>query len=311
VTVVSSNPVATAALGSGAGLAIDDDVGVDTLAVLLANDPAVINAATLDTTTGLTIVINGDFNVLANTTEGCLLPGTGGGNNITVTQQDGTAIGAVTSTSCDAITVTLTGAQVGTIIGTDSDLLLIKFNADNTVATRKDIKWQAFSGSASYSYVVAASAVVQSDAEASFAPGEHTASGSRIFVPYLPVGSNISHVIQLANNSARSGTVTMTARNQAGTECTSPNMGGRVSISPNRITDLGSMLAAGIANCYGGAATTNKLFVTVTADVPDTAVELYTSYNVSGNRVNVVNSSNGRVTGAADGSGLGGGNTSR
>lgn len=299
-------PAATAALGTAPGLVITDSTQVDTLAVLLADRAGtVLNAATLDTTTGLTIVINGDFSVLSNTAaDGCLLPGTNGGNSISVSSSAG-AIGAVTSTDCNSITVTLTGAQVATVLGTASDLLLISFNVDNTLATRKDIKWQVFTGSATFSYVVPSSAIVQSDAETSFAPGAHTASGSRVFVPYIPVGPTISQVIQLANNSARTGTVTMTARNQLGTECTSPNMGGRVSIGANRITDLSAMLAAGIANCY--ATGSHKLYVVVTADIPDAAAELYTSYNVNGNRVAVVNSSNGRATGVGN---VGGGNGS-
>lgn len=301
------------ALGTGGAANVDDTTQRDRLAVLLADrQGTTIDDATLDTTTGLTIVINGDFSALANTTEGCLLPGTDGGNSISVSSTAG-AIGAVTSTDCNSITVTLTGAQVATVIGTASDLLFIDFNANNTLTTRKDIKWQAFTGSASYSFVVAASAVVQSDAEASFAPGAHTASGSRIFVPYVPVGTGISQVIQLANTSARTGTVTMTASNQNGLACTSANMGGRVAISATRITDLSAMLAAGIANCYSTGS--HKLYVVVTADIPDTAAELYTSYNVSGNRVAVVNSSNGRVTGVAggnnDASGVGGANSSR
>ncbi len=291
-----------------AGIAVDDDVGVDTLAVRVFNRSATtLDDATLDTNTGLTITINGDFSALSNTTaDGCLLPGTDGGNSITVLRQDGTTVaGSVTSTNCNSITVSLTQAQVAAVVGDANHLMFIRFNNNTGVDTRKDLAVQTFTGSASFSFIVASSAVVQSDAETSFAPGAHSASGSRIFVPYVPVGSTISQVVQLANNSARTGTVTMTARNQAGTECTSANMGGRVAIGANRITDLGSMLAAGIANCY--ATGSHKLYVVVTADVPDTAIELYTSYNVNGNRVAVVNSSNGRQTNAAN---VGGGNGS-
>lgn len=310
-----TNADANTTRGAGGNFTIDDTANVDTLAVLLVDRRAtVVTAADLDTTTGLTITINGDFSVLANTTEGCLLPGTNGGNFISVTDQAGNAIGAVTSTNCDSITVSLTAQQVADILATAQDLLLIRFNADNTVGvttalpagTAKDIKWQAFTGSASFSYTVASSAVVQQDAEASFAPGAHTASGSRIFVPYVPVGPTISQVVQLANNSARTGTVTMTAQNQNALACSSANMGGRVSVGANRIVDLSAMLAAGIANCYPTGS--HKLYLVVTADIPDTAAELYTSYNVNGNRVAVVNSSNGRSTGDAA---LGGGNSTR
>ncbi len=294
---------------------VDDTTGTDTLVVTLGNRAATtIDDAALDASVGATIVINGDFSALNNTVsgvaDGCANPGVANGNNITVTRvTGGTAIGTLSATTCDSITINLTAAEVATVVADASARIAITFVANQGSATRNDIKWQAFTGSASFNWTVASSAVVQGETETTFAPGAHTASGANVFVPYMPVGTNISQVLQLANNSARTGTVTMTARNQAGVQCTSANMGGRVSISANRITDLGSMLASGIANCYSTGS--HKLFIIVTADVPDTAVELYSSYNVSGNRVAVVNSSNGRVTGANDGSGLGGGNTSR
>jgi len=290
-----------------------DGTNTDILVVTLGNKAATtIDDAALDATSGAVITINGDFSALNNTVsgvaDGCANPGTDNGNSLTVTRvTGGAAIGTVTA-SCSAITITLSAADVATVIADASSQIAVNFNVNAGSTTRNDLAVQTFTGSAAFNWTVASSAVVQGETETSFAPGSTTASGSVVFVPYMPAGSGISQTLQLANNGARSGTVTMTARNQAGVACTSANMGGRVSVGANRVVDLGSMIASGLSNCYGGAAASNKLFLTITVDVPDTAIEVYSAYNVSGNRVNVVNSSNGRQ---ATATAVGGANSSR
>jgi len=293
--------------------AAGDGANTDILVVTLGNKAATtIDDASLDATSGAVITINGDFSALNNTVsgvaDGCANVGTDNGNSLTVTRVTGGAAIGTVSASCSAITITLSAADVATVIADASSQIAVNFNVNAGSTTRNDLAVQAFTGSAAFNWTVASSAVVQSETESTFAPGSTTASGSVVFVPYMPAGSGISQTLQIANNGARTGSVTMTARNQAGVACSSANMGGRVSIGANRVVDLGSMLAAGLSNCYGGAAATNKLFLTITVDVADTAVEVYSAYNVSGNRVNVVNSSNGRQ---ATASAVGGGNSSR
>jgi len=263
--------------------------------------------ASLQTSDALRVTLGGDFNFLNNTSAAGVSDGVGfplvdGGDKLEVLRADsGAAIGSVLSATASEIVLQFTAAEVATInalaaAGTGAangdSTILVRFVSDNS-DTANVKKAQTFTASANWYFTTTNSAVAQTYGNPALTAGSNTINGTTVFVPYLPVGSGISQVLQLVNNSSSAGTAKLSARNQAGVACSNASFG-TVDVGANRVVDLGPALAAGIAACYGGASTTNKLFVTVEANVPDTGVEVYSAYNVSGNRVNVTNSSNGR-----------------
>jgi hypothetical protein len=112
----------------------------------------------------------------------------------------------------------------------------------------------------------------------------------------MPVGANISQILYVTNTANVAGTLTMSAYDDSGVACSTASFGGNIAVGARRVTNLASALAAGIAAC-GGAATSKKWYLTITATLPDSALEVYSAYNVGGSdRANVINSSNGRAT---------------
>jgi hypothetical protein len=59
------------------------------------------------------------------------------------------------------------------------------------------------------------------------------------------------------------------------------------------VTQLSSAIDVGITGCYG-ASYSGKVSFLVTSTSLASGTELYTAYNVNGNRLTVVNTSNGR-----------------
>jgi hypothetical protein len=123
-------------------------------------------------------------------------------------------------------------------------------------------------------------------------PGAWTLNGFSAFVMYMPFGTGISQVVYLTNKSNQTGTVTIVGYNDQGAVLASTAVG---TIGPGTVLVLSAPLVSAV-NAAFGAGFTGKVSFNVIANIPAGLAELYTAYNVSGNRVNVVNTSNGRVT---------------
>jgi hypothetical protein len=133
--------------------------------------------------------------------------------------------------------------------------------------------------------------------------GSWTLNGFSAFVPYMPYNdaAGISQIIYITNKSNQSSTLDIDAYNQAGVECsfTTTTVAG-----PGAVTLLTGDVKAGLEACYG-AGFNDRVSFNVTGSLPGSLAELVTAYNVNGNRVQVINNSNGRVTSDGD-SNLGG-----
>jgi hypothetical protein len=260
----------------------------DTL-IIDVDNITVVNAATVDAAIGGVLTLTGDWSFLRNSTETCSVPLAATANKIVVTDVSTTlAIGTLdtASTTCSQIVINLSGVEVAGLTNAADQL---KVEIVNTAATGNKLSAQTFGGSFAFKYSTAASTVTQTKTDAVTA-GANTATGVTAFVPYMPVGAGISQVLYLTNNSNASGSVSITSRDSAGTLCSAYPA---VTAAANSVVNLGTALATGIAAC-GGATTTNKLALTITAQIPDGGMEVYSAYNVNGDRVNVVNSTNGR-----------------
>lgn len=237
------------------------------------------------------VTLNGDFAYLNDDTVATCLDTDISGN---VGRFVATASNITINSTCSTLTITQTAAnafmQVGDATGTRN--FDIELNGGVALAASY-LRNQTFTGSAVIKYTAAGSAVAQTR-EVALTPGAHTGSGSTVFIPYMPVGPNISQILYVTNTANVAGTLTISGYDDSGVACSTSAFGGNITVGARRVTNLASALAAGIAAC-GGAATSKKLYLTINASLPDDSLEVYSAYNVGGSdRANVINSSNGR-----------------
>ena len=128
--------------------------------------------------------------------------------------------------------------------------------------------------------------------------GSWTSNGATVVIPYMPINlsagtSSIDPVITVANRSTLTGALTGTMRDEDGNSCTLDNLG---SISPTRTKNLGGLVKAAFAACSNLSQTsTERMYITITATLPDSTTTFFSGYTVgSSSRVSVVNSTNGK-----------------
>ena len=259
--------------------------------IIRASMTSAVNNVTLESTTAYTLTLSssatGGFNWLKNNGTATSCDISTGTNNLSVSGGHA-AVTSATDSSCTSIV--LVGAASGLQVTAGSSSVNAPTTIDAVVGTSGNfISAQTFTASGQFNYSVGTS--VGSKA-ISLSLGSFASNGARVFIPYMPVGPGISQVLTVANSSATTGTATISAIPSTGSACAASNFG-TVSLAANKVTSLSSALATGIAACYGSA-DSRTLALTVTVNAPAENVEVFSSYNVSGNRVAVVNSSNGR-----------------
>jgi len=128
--------------------------------------------------------------------------------------------------------------------------------------------------------------------------GTWTSNGATVVIPYMPINltagaSAIDPVITIANRSLLTGTLTGTMRDEDGNSCTLDNLG---TVAATRTKNLGGLVKAAFAACSNLSQTsTERMYITITATLPDSTTAFYSGYNVGGSgRVTVVNSTNGK-----------------
>lgn len=261
----------------------------DTLTFTLGNDTSLTNAAAL---TSVVAVIKGDFSFVdgGDTTAGCSVADLSAGHG-RISATGGTLS---INSACSALTFTATAAGAKVIsFGTSSSSTTPtnggiitapqSFSVDPlTYAYGAPSGTTGTTGSASVAFSTTGSA------------GEWTLNGSISKISYMPYGTGISRIVYITNRSAQTGGVSATAINDAGVPCTIANVG---TSTKGSVTNLSAGLDAGVAACYG-AAFNGKVAFEITANIPGNKAEVYSAYNVNGNRVLVVNDTNGKtVTG--------------
>jgi len=250
------------------------------------------------------ITLNGDFSFLDDDSNGCtsadLTAGAG--------QFSSTGGTASINSACSVITLTSTSSSGefhgGT--GTNSRDKAVKFgfklngiSDDSSSATAVSVNSktgraltaQTFTGSVVWQSTDASGNVTTLRSIA-LSPGSWTstvATTGSMNIPYLPYGTGISRIVYFTNKAATAGTATISASNEAGTACSSTNFS-TVSIPASGVALLTAAIDSGIAACFG-ASYTGKAQVNIS--VTGTASgDLTSNYNVGGDRVNVINSTN-------------------
>jgi len=270
----------------------DDGSGLltraDTLSFTLNNRPSQNGAATI---TSIVAVISGDFSFVdTNGTAGCQASDLTGGHG-RIRASSGTL---TISSDCDELTYTSTStAAVNIALGTSST------STTPTSASILDAPQSFAVTSLTYNYggfdpdSTNASAALGSSTVAFSTTGSAGAwrlNGSIVKIPYMPYASGISRIVYLTNRSTQTGAISVTAINDSGVECSAFSGGTAIA---EGVTNLSAALDAGVAACYG-ADFAGKVAFEVTSNVPDSDTEIYSAYNVSGNRVSVINDSNGK-----------------
>jgi hypothetical protein len=264
------------------------------------------------------VTYTGDFSFLDNNSNGCTTADFSSGFARFAVKQanvDVTAAAAAISSDCRTITVTGTSNR--------TDELIFTVSATPTGNGAKAIAEQSIAASTTFRKSATALAT-SSGTVASI-----SASGFNYSVGYMPYGSGISRIIYATNRTSTPGQVLISARNEAGTSCSSTNFP-RVTLPASGVALLSAAADEGVAKCFG-AGFTGKVAFTITpwisggeqrdsitlaipinnttqtklGDVTNTTlsgvvnratakVDVYSAYNVNGNRVTVINTSNGR-----------------
>jgi hypothetical protein len=263
------------------------------------------------------VTYTGDFSFLDNNSNGCTTTDFGSGFARFAVKQanvDVTTTSATISADCKTITVTGTSNR--------TDELIFTVNATPTGNGAKAIAEQT---------IVAATTFKKAGttlASTSGSVGFISASGASYSVAYMPYGSGISRIIYATNRTSTPGQVLISARNEAGTSCSSTNFP-RVTLPASGVALLSAAADEGVAKCFGAGFTGKVAFTitpwisggeqrdSVTLSIPLTTgsaklgdnvattatgvvsratakVDVYSAYNVNGNRVTVINTSNGR-----------------
>jgi hypothetical protein len=129
-------------------------------------------------------------------------------------------------------------------------------------------------------------------------PGTWTSNGATAIIPYMPINmtagtTQIDPVVTIANRSALTGTLTGSMRDEDGNSCTLSNLG---TVGPTRTKNLGGLIKEAFAGCSNLSQTsTERLYISITATLPDSSTTFFSGYTVGGSsRVSVVNSTQGK-----------------
>jgi hypothetical protein len=231
--------------------------------------------ATLDS---VVIVVSGDFSFA-----GC---GTGF-NPGRLTVAGGVAPSVAVAANC--LSATITDNPAGAFpVGATWTYSLTAVGGGGTVLDAP----QSFSATTTFNYDSFYGAA--DDDAHSYSAGSWKLNGFSAFVPYMPYNdaAGISQIIYITNKSNQSSALTIDAYNQAGVDCsfTTTTVAGA-----GAVTILTGAIKAGLEACYG-AGFNDRVSFNVTGSLPGTLAELVTAYNVNGNRVQVINNSNGKTS---------------
>ena len=249
-----------------------------------------VNTGPIATLDSVVARVFGDLSYVDNNNNGCTAGDLGTNPGRVRAFENGTGGGVASITSdCGTLSWTYTpGALEGVTVQHS-----FYFGNDSLTAARVLTAPQQFTANVTYNYSLGAATASRTDGPVS--AGEWKLNGFSAFVPYMPYASGISQIIYLTNKSNQSGTITVDAYNQAGATC-SFSAG---TMQAGRVTILTGAVKAGLEGCYG-VGFDDRISMTVVANIPAGRAELVTAYNVNGDRVQVINTSNGRITQGGD-----------
>jgi len=283
-----------------------------------AGNASISGANKLTTNTRVT-TIAGDFKFIDDDQNGCTSADlTAGAGKVIVKSSQSTAPTVGIDSACSALTITYTTPNSADVL---TRVIFATEGADVSSSTVSTLTVGASSvktRSAS-PYPLAANAnftpttVFYDNNSVVLASKSHPAQKWTIttaasttpttaLIPYLPYGPGISRVVYLTNNqTAKTLTVGFSAQLEDGTVCSTGNFSS-VTVAPSAVGLLTGAIDAGLAKCgYDGSAA-KKAAVTVRVLASTTSAAAATggaggwvvtsNYNVNGDRVNVLNSTN-------------------
>jgi len=279
---------------AGNSLTVSWSVRDDGASAGLMAASTLVNAVTGYVTTTLT----GDFSFLDDDANGCTAADlTAGAGRATVTA--GSAYLGINS-ACTILTVaasSTTGTQATGRATTHTVKFFLNGMDDGGSASSsgslagRTISPQSIAGSTTWRNAQTSANATASTTKTFTAAtlSATTSSQSGINVPYLPYGTGISRVVYLTNKGSATATVTISGKGETGTVCSSTNFA-TVSVPAGGVGLLTGAIDDGIAACLG-ATYAGKVNIDLSVAGSSTNV-VTSSYNVNGNRVNVINSTN-------------------
>lgn len=214
-----------------------------------------------------------------------------------------TALGRVVVTGGGSVTInstctTITYVATPVLTGNSTSLYYFGVELGTTSATPSTgvvIEPMTFP---SFTATVSQTSVATARATGSIVPGSWTSNGATVVIPYMPINltagtSSIDPVVTIANRSSLVGTLTGTMRDEDGNSCTLSNLG---TVQATRTKNLGGLIKEAFAGCSNLSQTsTERMYITITATLPDSTTTFYSGFTVGGSsRATVVNSTNGK-----------------
>jgi hypothetical protein len=270
----------------------------DGLTSVFATNP-IVNSSNGDV---LITTITGDWSFLDDDANGCTVADFSAGANI-LTTEAGNTTGVTITADCQTLTRsnTISAAAVRDI---PYEIIVRLAGYDGTnLPTRLQRTGRSISAR-SFSMTVAwkeSAAAATNNALLSPTAGSWSAvttGSSSAKIGYLPYGSGISRIVYVTNNDSVAGVASFSATVDGGTACASTSFP-TVAIPAGAVVNVGGAIDAGLRACVPTIdANSGKAAVTVTVtngtatSTSAVAFEVASSYNVSGNRNVVINSSN-------------------
>jgi hypothetical protein len=269
----------------------------------------------------LTATYTGDFSFLDNNGNGCTAADlTTGWARAAVTAGGGTLS---INSACTVLTTTGAGDRNETIrfsvANTSGDGIIAAGFSSSIGAKTLPAQTLAVVGT----WTAADNTVLGSARPSSSTTPSFTVNAFTTEIPYMPYGSGISRIVYITNRSS-TAPVSFSAVNEAGTSCAASRFPAVSARGGAAVTLLSTAIDQGIEACYG-AGFTGKVRITVTLNITPqstdslattlstgatsvgastslsgaitrarAAADVYSAYNVNGNRVTVINESNGR-----------------
>jgi len=211
-------------------------------------------------------------------------------DDLTVGPGSASASGGTLSISANCATLTITGAaSLGNTTPKKNVTLTL---SKASVSAGLPIQFGRFEVASSF-----ASSVTNAVTQAGLTNdgGTFAINGALINIPYLPYGNSgttpITRAIYATNTSTSAGVVTGTARNEAGVVC---NMGTLGTLAASSVTNLSTAIDSAIATCYGTGGVVKdgtRVYIDLVSNTAQASTIINATYNVGGNRVQVVNDS--------------------
>jgi len=270
------------------------------LATTFGTNPVVIASAGEVVQT----IITGDFSFLDDDANGCTAADiTNGANTIVAT------VGTMTlAADCNSLThdYTIPATNGATSVRDTAVELQVRVRgydgstpATALQATGRALSARSFSAVSSWKATAAAATArgTFNPTAGAWTAAASTADGSATNLPYLPYGAGISRIVYASNVGTVAATASFTATANGGAvSCAATNFPS-VSIPVGAVVNLTGAIDTGIRACFptidadSGKAQVNIVY-TNSSSTTAPSIELSSSYNVSGNRNVVINSTN-------------------